>query len=134
MGGSVRSPRRYGNDHDGHIYSKFWGEKIESSDKISNLKKKFLNFCSIFFVAHFPPFSASPFLPPRVPIRNSPMTSSLRSRPPPPPYNRSPAHKIEQNSSFFEPIAHSTPNSSILEERRVVGEGEKRELVRDKVR
>ncbi|UMM38321.1 hypothetical protein L5515_009781 [Caenorhabditis briggsae] len=94
---------------------------------------------------------STPFLPPRVPIRNTPVTSSLRSRPPPPPYNprgtgpRTPQNYRESDDSpnrrpgnlscsFFEPIAHSTPNSSLLgsPDRRVVAEGEKREIIRDK--
>ncbi|PIC30581.1 hypothetical protein B9Z55_021776 [Caenorhabditis nigoni] len=94
---------------------------------------------------------STPFLPPRVPIRNSPATSSLRSRPPPPPYHPrgtgprtpqnyresddSPSRRSENLSgSFFKPIAHSTPNGSLLgsPDRRVVAEGEKREMIRDK--
>ncbi|KAF1755477.1 hypothetical protein GCK72_022046 [Caenorhabditis remanei] len=115
LGGSVRIPagaRRYLNDNENHNQS-------------------------------------TSFLPPRVPLRNTPTTSSLRSRPPPPPYNPrgpvsktphyresddSPSRKPGNLSSLFEPIAHSTPNSSLLgsPDRRVVAEGEKREAVRDK--
>uniref|UniRef100_A0A1I7UMD0 Hydroxyproline-rich glycoprotein family protein n=2 Tax=Caenorhabditis tropicalis TaxID=1561998 RepID=A0A1I7UMD0_9PELO len=87
--------------------------------------------------------NSTPFLPPRAPLRNTPTTSSLRSRPPPPPYKTAPRTQYREDDSpsrrtipSFEPIAHSTPNSSLLmtasPDRRVVAEGEKRDAVRDK--
>uniref|UniRef100_A0A1I7XNC7 WH2 domain-containing protein n=1 Tax=Heterorhabditis bacteriophora TaxID=37862 RepID=A0A1I7XNC7_HETBA len=88
-------------------------------------------------------------LPPRVPVRNSNLTGSLRTRPPPPPYpsisSKPPPYPGKTpttsspcpTSSQFLPQSASTPKSEKGSpnkdaDRPVVAEGEKRAFVREK--
>ncbi|CAI4222792.1 unnamed protein product [Auanema sp. JU1783] len=93
------------------------------------------------------PVDVPSYLPPRAPVRNSSVTASLRARPPPPPYpktkppppyqrcstpNDNCATPVESSPVFFAPKCSSTPKSKNAEDRLVVGEGEKRDFVREK--
>ncbi|CAJ0961953.1 unnamed protein product, partial [Mesorhabditis belari] len=94
-----------------------------------------------------------PVLPPKIPIRNTPITQSLRSRPPPPPYPSKPKTKppppynpqrtmtpTNDTSllSEFNPQMTSTPKSDRESPRSnattstIVKEGETRRFIREK--
>ncbi|CAI5450045.1 unnamed protein product [Caenorhabditis angaria] len=82
------------------------------------------------------PATISPLtnLPPRAPIRNASATSSLRARPPPytKPKGVSAPLPPPESPPLFQPRSASTPKKSEMESGEIVGEGERRRVVREK--
>ncbi|CAJ0572667.1 unnamed protein product, partial [Mesorhabditis spiculigera] len=92
--------------------------------------------------------TAGPALPPKIPVRNTANTQSLRARPPPPPYqsklkakppppyiqpkNTLQSDTISVNSMTFSPQMTSTPKSDRSGSGRIVKEGETRTFIRQK--